>query len=452
MSLANGVPGNGEFRLPPCWKDNAVMQVQFAMFRSRQLSTDDYDAKMKFWKELIADYLKFCGRPVFCLRDLQLQFMRGEQLPACLDTVILEMQQRKLIRSRAEFEHDPANSWSGWLVNSLVKRPLSWSWSKIKHSVVAEDLEAAATVEWIHLDVLKSTCDLITEKVLPENSGKLLHFDAFKSLCKSQQIRIQSDKDYCVCLISLNVRQIVGLEFKTEKGLRQIHLVKIPKKQGEDLNISQEDHAVHNLQNTQAQLLKQLESLEEDIKLNDDKARQYLKENKRQMAKTYLRKRHLLEKNHERRSLALHNIESLLSSVDEAQNSGVVLDAYKIGSNTLKKVLSDSGLKYDNVDEVLADVRESLDQHREVQDVMSNSSAVEGVSQDEDQLERELRELCGETAKPASPSPIAFINNNDRPEVVITDEEVIAMLQDLEVEDGTVSQSSVRTLRTAQEL
>ncbi|KAH8240152.1 hypothetical protein KR032_011673, partial [Drosophila birchii] len=446
MSLATDVTGNGEFRLPQCWKDNAVMQVQFAMFRSRHLSNEDYDAKMKFWKELIANYLRFCGRPVFSLRDLQLQFMRGDQLPACLDTVISEMAQRKLIRSRTEFDYDPANSWSGWLMNSLVKRPLSWSWSKIKHSVVAEDLEAASTVEWIHLDVLNGICDLITEKVLPENSGKLLHFDAFKSLCKSQQIRIQSDKDFCVCLISLNVRKIVGLEFKTEKGLRQIHLVKIPKKQGEDLNISQEDHAVHNLQNTQAQLLKQLENLEEDIKVNDDKARQYLKENKRQMAKTYLRKRHLLEKNHERRSIALHNIESLLSSVDEAQNSGVVLDAYKIGSNTLKKVLSDSGLKYDNVDEVLADVRDTLDQHREVQDVMSNSSVVEGVSQDEDELEKELRELCGETEKPVTPSPMSFINNNDRAEVVITDEDVIAMLQNLEVEDGTMSQSSGKTL------
>jgi len=71
-------------------------------------------------------------------------------------------------------------------------------------------------------------------------------------------------------------------------------------KDGDDLNISQEDHAVHNLQNTQAQLLKQLEELEEDIKVNDEKARQYLKENKRQLAKTYLRKRHLLEKNHGR--------------------------------------------------------------------------------------------------------------------------------------------------------
>lgn len=151
--------------------------------------------------------------------------------------------------------------------------------------------------------------------------------------------------------------------------------------------------------------------------------------------------------------MALHNIESLLSSVDEAQNSGVVLDAYKIGSNTLRKVLSDSGLKYDNVDEVLADVRDTLDQHREVQDVMSNSAVVEGVSQDEDQLEKELRELCGETVTPASPSKMPFINNNGKAEIVITDEEMIAMLESLEVEDGTMSsQSSARTLRAAQEL
>lgn len=55
---------------------------------------------------------------------------------------------------------------------------------------------------------------------------------------------------------------------------------------------------MHNLEMTQASLLKQLETLEDEIKANDDKARQYVRENKRQLAKTYLRKRRLLEKNH----------------------------------------------------------------------------------------------------------------------------------------------------------
>lgn len=49
---------------------------------------------------------------------------------------------------------------------------------------------------------------------------------------------------------------------------------------------------------TQASLVQQLESLEDEIKVNDDKARHYVKENKRQLAKTYLRKRRLLEKNY----------------------------------------------------------------------------------------------------------------------------------------------------------
>ncbi|KAH8378972.1 hypothetical protein KR009_002336 [Drosophila setifemur] len=440
MGPASGDKDASQFKFPECWKDNAVMLQKFSMFRSRNWDTQEYDEKMIFWRELIANYLKFFGRPVFSLRDLQLQLMRGDRLPACLDTVVLELQREKQIRSYSEFEQDPANSWRGWLVNSLVKRPLTWSWYKLKHSIVAEDLEASTLVEWIHLDVLNSTCDLIQKNVLPDSAGKLMHFEAFKNLCKSQQIRIHSDKDLCVCLLALNVRQVVGLEFKIEKGIRQIHLVKIPKKQGDDLNISKEDHAVHNLQNTQAQLLKQLEDLEEDIKLNDNKARQYMVENKRQIAKTYLRKRHLLEKNHERRSIALHNIESLLCSVDEAQNNGFVLDAYKIGSNTLKKVLSESGLKYDNVDEVLADVRDTLDQHREVQDVMANSVQVEDVTQEEDQLEKELRELCV-----AEYTTATLINNNEKPEILITDEEMIAMLADLEVEDGTVSQASTRT-------
>lgn len=64
------------------------------------------------------------------------------------------------------------------------------------------------------------------------------------------------------------------------------------------VEITETDHAVHNLKMTQASLLKQLENLEEDIKENEEKARQYIKENKRQLAKTYLRKKLLKEKNH----------------------------------------------------------------------------------------------------------------------------------------------------------
>jgi len=130
--------------------------------------------------------------------------------------------------------------------------------------------------------------------------------------------------------------------------------------------------------------------------------------------------------------------------VEEAQNTGVVLDAYKIGSKTLQKVLDESGLKYDNVDEVLADVRETLDQHREVQDVMSNGNS-DIATLDEDELEMELRELMGE--KEAT-QPITTYSNNNKPEIVIDDAQLLAMLNDLEVADDTISQGSLKTLES----
>jgi len=65
------------------------------------------------------------------------------------------MEQRKQIRLRSEYEYDPLNTWSGWLVNSFVKRPLSQSWLKLKHSIIAEDVSAKSLVEWIHVDVMQ---------------------------------------------------------------------------------------------------------------------------------------------------------------------------------------------------------------------------------------------------------------------------------------------------------
>lgn len=139
-----------------------------------------------------------------------------------------------------------------------------------------------------------------------------------------------------------------------------------------------------------------------------------------------------------------------MSNVDEAHHSGVVLDAYKIGSKTLQKVLNESGLKYDNVDEVLADVRESLDQHKEVQDVMSGGT-VDVVSHDDDELELELRDLMGEKSAAtaaASAQPMNLYGNNNKPEIVIDDANLIAMLEDLEVEEGSISHASLKTFES----
>ncbi|KAH8371440.1 hypothetical protein KR093_007499, partial [Drosophila rubida] len=431
------------FEFPPVWDENNKMKELLATFHSRDLSPGSYDAKMLFWADLIKKHCRHLGKANFCLRELQLQFMRGEQIPACLDTVLADMEQQKQIRLRTEYEYDPLNSWSGWLVNSFVKRPISKSWLKLKHSIIAEDVVAQALIEWVHVDVVQHLCNEIDRNVLHKNRGKLLHFEGFKSICKNSKLNVHENCLH-LCLITLQARKLIAIEYKIERQTKTIHLIKIPVNEHDSLIISETDHAKHNLEMTRVGLLKQLEELEDEIKVNDSKVRQYVKENKRQLAKTYLRKRRLLEKNHERRSIALHNIETLLSNVDEAQNTGVVLDAYKMGSKMLQNVLNESGLKYDDVDEVLADVRDTLDQHREVQDVMSNSN-VDVTCVDEDELEKELKDLLGEKE---AVLPNKSYNNN-KPEIVIDDAQLIAMLDDLEVADETISQTSQRTQESA---
>lgn len=56
--------------------------------------------------------------------------------------------------------------------------------------------------------------------------------------------------------------------------------------------------AILELEDSQVKLAAQLTKIEEDIKENDNIVRQLMKEGKKQLAKSYLRKRHLCEKNH----------------------------------------------------------------------------------------------------------------------------------------------------------
>lgn len=139
----------------------------------------------------------------------------------------------------------------------------------------------------------------------------------------------------------------------------------------------------------------------------------------------------------EKRSIALNNVETLLSSVDEAQSNGVILDAYKIGSKALQKVLNDSGLKYDNVDEIISDVREAVENHDEIQDTLANANLTEKI--DDTDLERELKELLGE--EPDEKAAQTISNNNNVLKIDVTDAELLAMLEGLEVESESPSKT-----------
>ncbi|XP_055855681.1 charged multivesicular body protein 7 [Episyrphus balteatus] len=419
---------------PPCWSDDTRMDVLMAPFRLKSVNPENYVSKMLFWQEMITKYCEFKGSPSFNKRELQVAFQRKNKTPYGLDNVLEEMRNLRKIRTRTEYMYDPENSWTGWAINSFVKKPLWWGVKKVWTAGDDDD----ALLDYIQLEIVKKMCaDLAI--VLQKHSGKLLHYDEVKAII-SDAMNLNDDGLH-ICLHTLFCQKKVVLEFVVENNERKIHLVKIPGKTDQNPEITETDRAFHNLQMTQKNLTVQLESLETDIKATDDKARQYLKENKRQLAKTYLRKKHLLEKNYEKRSIALNNVETLLSSVDEAQNNGVILETYKIGSKALQKVLNDSGLKYDNVDEIISDVKEAVDSHDEIQDTIASAHLNEKF--DDGDLERELREILGEPEqKTAAAAEVVTGGNNNIQNIEVTDEELLAMLEGLEVEHDSPTKSS----------
>ncbi|XP_061396251.1 charged multivesicular body protein 7 [Musca vetustissima] len=425
-----------KFPLPSVLRDDARVQALYGPFRERSVNPENYDSKMKFWKDTIVEFCLHKGMATFSKNELLHTFTVGQRVPSCLDTVIDEMKKNGLIRPRLEYEYDPANGWAGWAVLRLWKTPLN----RIKNVILPTNTRQLGHMEY------KYCCNLQSIFEKPPYPGSIYSFEEVKNNI-SALLNISEDC-LVLCLRTLFCQQQIGLRYRQNANAdgnnnEMIHLIKIPSTSNSSVTVDDSDIALHNLQITRQSLLKQLEHLELQISENEEKTRQYIRENKRLLAKTYLRKRHLLEKSHVKRSDALHNIESLISNIDDAKHNGVILDAYKYGTKALQDVLKTSNLTFDNVEEVVSDMRETLDMNNDLQETIAKATPSECLSTDEeDELERELKELFGDRSAPSSTNipdvwPTSDSRESASQKIEISDAELIAMLDGLDVEQKT---------------
>ncbi|XP_058980141.1 charged multivesicular body protein 7-like [Musca domestica] len=443
-SKSQGAKSPKQFQLPAVLNDELRAQALYAPFRERSVNPENYDSKMKFWKDIILEFCLHRGTSTFSKYELLQTFSIGQRVPSCLDTVIGEMQRSGLIRPRLEYEYDPSNGWTGWAVLRFWKNPLH----KIKNAVLSPN-SAQQDHMFVHLTAMKKYCkDLQAIFENPPFSGAIFCYEELKnSIFASTKM---SEDCLVLCLQTLSCQNKIGLHYRQNvdgNNNQIIHLVKIPSASHPSVIINESDIGLHNLHTTRQLLLKQLENLEFQVAENEEKARQYIKENKRLLAKTYLRKKHLLEKSHAKRSDALHNIESLMSNLDDAKHNGVILDAYKYGTKALQEILKSSNLTYDNVEEIVSDLRETIDTNSDLQEIIAKTSTSECLStEEEDELERELKGLFADQAAASSPIIPGKAPANDsqitQPQKIeISDAELIAMLDELEVEQKTPANS-----------
>lgn len=91
-------------------------------------------------------------------------------------------------------------------------------------------------------------------------------------------------------------------------------------------------------------------------------------------------------------------IQTLLLQIDETKQNAKIVEAFKMGTKTLKNALGDKNITIDNVDDALADVKEILETNADIQFALSGAqfSDIIGDGVDEETLEAELADLLDE--------------------------------------------------------
>lgn len=375
---------------PESWKDDAKMGNYFAEFRPYDLNPTNYNAKMRFWKDLICGYCLHKGSSEFSISELKRVFKRKNCSPYCLDKVLEEMAQTADVQEKVDFLEVPQASWSGWAMDLLVKKPIKWGMNKVRvrdslTSYVSKDA-VVAQAEGLLL-LFERSCDVVMAKEMvlekAEKSGLTI-----------------GGAELALHYLRTNQRFWVET---TEEGRT---LCKFAPQNAKVQPISSLERSIFSLEETEKSLEQVIDQLETQINDLNVLIKQCLKDGKKQNAKLQLKKRHVLEKNLEKKVNVLENVQTVLGKIHNTQKDHDVIAAYKMGTDALKNSLAGSGITLDSVDEIIEEMKEVIEVSDEIETTLSRPTVESNF--DESDLEKELDELLADEQPPTGGSPEAL--------------------------------------------
>ncbi|XP_011633418.1 charged multivesicular body protein 7 [Pogonomyrmex barbatus] len=320
-------------KLPECWNQEERMSAMFSPFRSKSANPQDWISKYKFWNNLIYEWLKHTMQCSFTIVDLNEAFKRKGCAPLCLITVIEELLRNNEIIQETDFFKEPCETWTAWSINIFVKKPISWSFSKVKSYIVGQKINNIE-VRYVHLRIMHELCDVILSIAEVKKDIVLFSISEIVEYCKSKTKKPITEDTVRIALEWL--RQSRKVAFRKNSNPNSELLVKISVQTANE--ITEIEEGMYKLTKQENELIKEIELMEQE-KLNIiNEAKLYLGRELRQMAKTRLRRKMELEKSIDKRAQALTNLRVLITNIKDAQSNSAILSAYKTGSDVLKKM------------------------------------------------------------------------------------------------------------------
>lgn len=276
-NFALSLPHNN---LPECWNDESRMNVLFAPFRNRSVNPQDWDSKLAFWRNLISQCCIYSKVYTFKIGDLQKLFNKDGRSPGCLNIVVDEMYKTGDIKPVEQFLQRPAQTWHKWATDIFIKKPLLWSYCKIKDTLVSPITDHT----YVHLTAVRTEAENLLASLPEDLKNKVVSLQDLFDILKVDVSKADGVKlilHYLVCNGKADVREIETSSEKRELPLHNL-LVKFG-----DIKqikpITDVDVSVHILEQNEKMLTKNVEKLENEVLSVITEAKSYLLKGHRQM-------------------------------------------------------------------------------------------------------------------------------------------------------------------------
>uniref|UniRef100_A0A182WAY9 Charged multivesicular body protein 7 n=1 Tax=Anopheles minimus TaxID=112268 RepID=A0A182WAY9_9DIPT len=376
--------------LPECWSDDRRMGVLLAEFRPRQLNATSYDAKMKFWKDLIHSFCKASRSSVISIAMLKEEFRRKGTVPYCLNAVFVDMLTKEELCREGQLK--PQQRTGGFGLNlstakQLIKAPLLWGYEAVLGSVTGS-VNINENENFIVMAIAQQHAKII-EKTIEERElyNKLLQYEDLIVLLKETSAITRHGVEPAIALLEkgnkLTMQTITQAETSTV-------LIKFAEKNTVAQPITSIEKSIYELEQSEHRLTKDISTIERNVNETMEKVRECIKEGRRQMAKTYLKKKNYLQKNMQGKINALETLQGILLKIHNCQSDKNIIEAYKLGTDALKNAYAAAGITIDELDDTMDEMKNVLEQHNEISSMIGTVSATDV---DELQLEQELGDL-----------------------------------------------------------
>ena len=174
------------------------------------------------------------------------------------------------------------------------------------------------------------------------------------------------------------------------------------------------ERSIYNLEQTEQFLIAAIDEKELSIDKVLTQVRDCLKDGKKLLAKSYLKKKHLLETEVVKNTQILENIQAMLQRIHSSNNDKDIVKVYKMGSDAIKFAFAESGINVDNVDDIIEDMREVLEEQEGIKSAISEPMRAANEPDDQE-LEKELQELKNEKDAKTNHDTNTHNNNGNSP-------------------------------------